>query len=120
MANNNGTNANKIFTKDVSEANYRDHWQQLIDKFPEIAESTDIIKPAIVIDYAKESVSITSNVSTLPVPLTDSPNSTKITAEHHNPIANTTDNEIEWSVVGFTSKNGEHVSIDSVSPLVPS
>ena len=109
MANYNGTNANKIFSKDVSEANYSDHWQQLIDKFPEIAESTDIIKPAIVIDYAKESVSITSNVSTLPVPLTDSPNSTKITAEHHNPIANTTDNEIEWSVVGFTSKNGEHV-----------
>ena len=45
------SNANKIFSKDVSEANYSDHCQQLFDKFPEIAESTDIIKPAIVIDF---------------------------------------------------------------------
>lgn len=110
MANYNGTNANKIFTKDVSELNYSDHWQQLVEKFPEIAESADIIKPAIIIDYAKESVDITSNVSTLPIPITDKPNSTKITAKYYNPLTNVTDTEIEWSIAGFTNESGEHSS----------
>jgi hypothetical protein len=119
MANYNGTNANKIFTKDVSETTYADHWQKLTEKFPEIAADTDIIKPALVIDYAKESVSITSNVSTLPVPLTDAANSTRLTAQHYNPFTDTTDADISWSIIGYTDESGEHSGIPSGVTISP-
>lgn len=108
MANYNGTSANKVFTKDVSETTYADHWQQLVGKFPEISENIDILKPAIIIDYAQESVSITSDVSTLPIPLTDKANSTYITAEHYNPFTGKTDTDISWSIVGYSDETGEY------------
>ncbi len=111
MANYNGTNANKIFTKDVSEITYADHWQALIEKFPELGKNTDILKPAIIIDYAKESVRITSGVSTIPVPLTDTANSVRITAEHYNPFTGETDKDISWSIAGYSNENGEYNGI---------
>ncbi len=107
MANYNGTNANKIFTKDVSKTTYSDHWQELIDKFPEIAEDTAELKPAIIIDYAKDGVSITSEISKLPIPLTDEDNSIQLTAEHYDPFTEKTDKEIDWSIVKYSSEKGE-------------
>lgn len=111
MANYNGTNANKVFTKDVSETTYSDHWQELVEKFPEIAENADILKPAIIIDYAQESVRVTSSVSTLPVPVTDKANSTRLTAEHYNPYTEKSDTDILWTIVGYSDENGEYSGV---------
>lgn len=117
VPNYNGADANKYFSKDIdsSYANY----SALVSKFTELQDNLDIIKPAIVIEYATENVAITAPISSVPVPVSDIANSIDLSARYHNPMTEETSTEIVWSLVdnAGNATTYEGVSIDASGKL---
>lgn len=114
MANYNGTTANTVFSKDIDTtyANY----STLITKFPELEGNLGELYPAIVVDYGEETVVISSEVDTLPIPAHDGANTTQLKAVHYNPFDDTSDENIIWSISKFTDENGNvSASADGIS-----
>ncbi len=114
MANYNGTTANTVFSKDIDTtyANY----STLITKFPELEGNLGELYPAIVVDYGEETVVISSEVDTLPIPAHDGANTTQLKAVHYDPFEDTSDENIIWSISKFTDENGNvSASADGIS-----
>lgn len=109
----NGTNSNTFFSKDVGET-YA-NWSALTTKFPEFAEDPSLLYPAVIVDYAQEKVTVTAKVNALPIPDTDTPNKTSLTAVHYDPFTETSDEDIAWSVSGFKDENGNTAAADGIT-----
>lgn len=101
----NGTNSNTIFTKDINSITYSS-WSTLLAKFPALEKNPELLYPAILIDYAEKTVTISSKVSTIPVPSNDNANTTQLSAVHYNPFTEESDNDVIWSVTGFEGEDG--------------
>lgn len=104
MANYNGINANVIFSKDV-DSEYSS-WAALTTKFPELIKEPQQLYPAIVVDYAQETVTISAKVSAVSIPNEGLSNSTVLSAVHYNPFTDTSDSDAIWSIGGFTDTDG--------------
>ncbi len=113
MANYNGTASNTIFSKDV-DSEYA-NWAALTTKFPELINEPELLYPAIVVDYAQETVTVSSNVNALPIPNIGLINSTSFSAVHYNPFTDTSDENIVWSISGFKDVNGNATEAEGIS-----
>lgn len=105
MANYNGTTANTVFSKDVDET--YTNWAALTAKFPELLETPQELYPALVADYAEETITFEQWTDSVPIPLTSTPNEVTLAASHHDPFTDTTDTDIIWSIAGFMTEDGE-------------
>lgn len=109
----NGTNSNTFFSKDVDET--YSNWGTLTTKFPELKEDITQLYPAVMVDYAKEKVTINSKVSALPIPDNDTPNKTEFSAVHYDPFTESSDEDISWSISKYVDENGNTALSDGIS-----
>lgn len=109
----NGTNSNTIFSKDID--NTYSNYSALVTKFPELNNNLSELYPVILIDYGKETVTIESGISALPIPISNAINSTILSATHYNPFTGENDKNITWSVSAFTDLSGNETEPTGIS-----